>query len=329
MVRFLKTRIVRGEPLLASDINDLTFFPKGTILTFSSTAWSATSAEFKTIWKICNAANHSVDAFIPDLTNKFLRGAESSGAIGGADNQSVPITTANLPAHSHGAGTLAISKLSTSGLSVSDQSIRGLKIDSDGKHEHTLSGGVVSDGAHEHTLTGGTDSEAAHTHGVSITSGGMSANATGTTVFDGSDGDSALHSAAGNMTRTLGGVINTSEGNRDAYESTLTLNVSHTHLVSGTSGTGSSHSHGFSATTKASSDGAHTHDFSSTSKATESGSHSHTVNSGDAEIYGGKISGSITGGTFSGSTASVGSSTALTIDTLPSYYAVIYIIKVV
>ena len=78
--------IATGQPMLAADILDLTFFPKGTILTFSSTAWSATSANFKTIWKICNAANHAADANVPDLTNKFLRGAESSGTNGGADS---------------------------------------------------------------------------------------------------------------------------------------------------------------------------------------------------------------------------------------------------
>jgi hypothetical protein len=90
--------IAQGQPLLASDINNLTFFPKGTILTFSSEAWSATSAEFKNIWKICNGQNGT-----PNLVDKFLRGGESSNFItpGGADNQSITLKTTNLPSHSH------------------------------------------------------------------------------------------------------------------------------------------------------------------------------------------------------------------------------------
>jgi hypothetical protein len=85
----------------------------------------------------------------------------------------------------------------------------------------------------------------------------------------------------------------------------------------------------------ADSDGAHTHSISGT--ASEAGSHTHTVNSSNATISGGTIGGSITGGTitgaitggtFAGSTGSTGSGTALTIDTLPSYYTVVYIMKV-
>ena len=90
--------IAKGSPMLAEDINNLTFFPKGTILTFSSTAWNATSAEFKNIWKICNAANHTADNTIPDLTDKFLRGGTSSGATGGGKKQ---LSADELPSHTH------------------------------------------------------------------------------------------------------------------------------------------------------------------------------------------------------------------------------------
>jgi hypothetical protein len=90
--------IATGQPMLASDINDLTFFPKGTILIFSSEAYSATSAEFKKIWKICNGQDGT-----PDLVDKFLRGGESSNFTtpGGADSQSITLSTNNLPSHNH------------------------------------------------------------------------------------------------------------------------------------------------------------------------------------------------------------------------------------
>jgi hypothetical protein len=74
MTRVLYTKIESGERLVATDITDLTFFPVGTILIFSTTAWNATSTTFKTIWKICDGTNGT-----PNLANKFLRGATSSG----------------------------------------------------------------------------------------------------------------------------------------------------------------------------------------------------------------------------------------------------------
>jgi hypothetical protein len=96
MTRVLYTEIKTGERLVATDITNLTFFPKGTILTFSSEAWNAASAAFKTIWKICNGDNGT-----PNLVGKFLRGGSSSGASGGADNQTVTLNLTNMPRHKH------------------------------------------------------------------------------------------------------------------------------------------------------------------------------------------------------------------------------------
>ena len=86
--------IVKGSPMLADDINNLTFFPKGTILTFSSDAWNATGEKFKEIWKICDGQNGT-----PRLIDKFLRGGESSGETGGS--ATVSLTKENLPKHEH------------------------------------------------------------------------------------------------------------------------------------------------------------------------------------------------------------------------------------
>jgi hypothetical protein len=93
MTRILHTEIKSGERLVATDITDLTFFPKGTILTFSSEAYSATSAAFKEIWKICDGQNGT-----PNLVNRFLCGGSSSGAIGGADSQTIAVP---LKSHKH------------------------------------------------------------------------------------------------------------------------------------------------------------------------------------------------------------------------------------
>jgi hypothetical protein len=98
MTRILHTEIKSGERLVATDITDLTFFPKGTILTFSSEAYNATSAAFKEIWKICNGQGGT-----PNLVNKFLRGGTSSDFTsgGGGDSQSVTLSARHMPKHNH------------------------------------------------------------------------------------------------------------------------------------------------------------------------------------------------------------------------------------
>jgi hypothetical protein len=247
--------IAKGEKMYAADILNLTFFPRGTILTFSSTAWGAMSTEFKSIWKPCNAANHAADAFVPDLTNKFLRGADRSGAEGGADSRSVTLAPDNLPSHSHGKGTLALGGLDVSNLSIGT---------SNSEHEHTLSGKTTETGNHKHDAHAGEFSPGAWHDSMPAPTG----------VFSSYKDFSKETCEAANGTR-------------------IKMNAQHNET------------------------GKHDHSFSSDSKAVKGGAHSHN------------IMGNITGGTISGLTDSVGFGTALIIDTLPSYYEVIYIIKVV
>jgi hypothetical protein len=238
--------------MLASDINNLTFFPKGTILTFSTTAWGATSAEFKTIWKICNAANHAEDTAIPDLTDKFLRGAASPDTTGGADSSSVSIAAANLPVHSHGAGTLSVSGLT----------IGGITVDNAAAHSHTLSCTAADAGSHSHTFSAGSAAAAGgHTH---------------TLTDPGHKHDVPLHS------EDYGGSSSQVWNNRnnarvDTSSATTGITIgsaeAHTHTVSGTISDAAAHSHTISGTMG------------------EGGSHSHTVNSSNATISGGAFSG--------------------------------------
>jgi hypothetical protein len=84
--------------LLAS-LNTLGFFPKGTILPISAAAWDGTSYEFRIIWKICNAANHTANPTIPNLTNKFLRGADyPAGETGDGKKR---LSREEMPSHQH------------------------------------------------------------------------------------------------------------------------------------------------------------------------------------------------------------------------------------
>jgi microcystin-dependent protein len=159
--------IARGEPMLASDILNLTFFPKGAILTFSSAAWGATSTEFKTIWKVCDTANHQADPSVPDLTDKFLRGSSSSGATGGTDNQSITLTTSNLPSHSHSftngttnstskSLTGSIQKVPTDDAASCSGIISAQKVDTEfGYNEESAPVNKINiDATHSHGVTG-------------------------------------------------------------------------------------------------------------------------------------------------------------------------------
>jgi len=92
--------IVKGSPMLADDINFLTFFPKGTILSISGTNYSALVNSG--YWVLCNQEATVNGVAVPNLTDKFLRGGTSSGAkysnptTGNTQAISVP-----LPLHSH------------------------------------------------------------------------------------------------------------------------------------------------------------------------------------------------------------------------------------
>ena len=120
----------------------------------SRTTYAALYAVIGTTY---GAGDGSTTFNIPNLVNKTVRGSNSLGKTGGADT--VTLSTANLPAHTHGTGSL--------------------KADSNGAHTHTVnaptqyamsgSGGgtggrtpgsvtTSSNGAHTHTITGETSS---------------------------------------------------------------------------------------------------------------------------------------------------------------------------
>jgi hypothetical protein len=51
-------------------------------------------------WYICDG--HSTPyGNTPDLRDKFIRGGTSAGSTGGTNSQSITLSTANLPSHSH------------------------------------------------------------------------------------------------------------------------------------------------------------------------------------------------------------------------------------
>ncbi|MDR1453381.1 MAG: hypothetical protein LBJ25_05350, partial [Candidatus Margulisbacteria bacterium] len=94
--------IARGQPMLASDILDLTFFPVGAILMMDG-GWT----DGRGGWYICDGKEKTLPngsrQRTPDLKDKFIRGGSSAGGVGGSDSVSanITLTAENLPGHGH------------------------------------------------------------------------------------------------------------------------------------------------------------------------------------------------------------------------------------
>lgn len=188
--------------------------------------WSGSIASIPSGWLLCDGT-----AGTPDLRDRFVVGAGTTytpGDIGGADSLSL--------AHTHSDGSLAT--------------------DSQGAHIHSADG----------TLT--TASEAAHTHGdgsytTDAVTAGTPSGTNSAPIFTGD----AVAAATTNATPDLvaadisgAGVspVTTATGTVTAPVFTGSTLGTHSHDVTGTSGTGSSHVHDVTGDT--SSNGAHTHD---------------------------------------------------------------------
>ncbi|MDR1324343.1 MAG: hypothetical protein LBK68_07910 [Candidatus Margulisbacteria bacterium] len=71
--------------------------PVGMILAMSVSSWTNAGATFQSKWRVCDGTGGT-----PNLSGRFLRGGTSTdAATGGADSQSITLTTSNLPAHNH------------------------------------------------------------------------------------------------------------------------------------------------------------------------------------------------------------------------------------
>jgi hypothetical protein len=215
--------------MYADDILNLTFFPIGTILQFSGSQYSrltsARTADNKVIWTLCDGTSVNEIA-VPNLVDKFLRGSLASGAAGGADSQSIALTTNNLPAHSH--------------------EVTGLSLGSDGAHTHTLSGGTSEGGSHTHTLSDGSAASAG-THSHNYTSpligslAGLDHDSNGSTV-EYATYNGGTTSFDGSHTHTVSGTISTVGTHTHDFSSTssATSAGAHSHTISGSIGSAGS-----------------------------------------------------------------------------------------
>ena len=127
----------------------------------SRTTYAALYAVIGTIY---GAGDGSTTFNVPNLVNRTVRGSNSLGKTGGADT--VTLTTAQMPAHSHGVGTLATNNtgahqhgvpngqhygngtlLYDDGGSWMTAKSYNTKTDTQGAHTHTISGSTASVGS--------------------------------------------------------------------------------------------------------------------------------------------------------------------------------------
>lgn len=180
----------------------------------SANTISAVNTYLPANWRVCDgtALNdagspifNGAGRYLPDLTgNRFIRGATSAGSSGGA--ASVTLTTNELPAHTHSAGSYATSI----GLSGSAPS---------------LSNNTVASASHAHQLN---TTSASKLVVQAVTAGGTN-KAVQTTTIPGSD-LSSVTDASSNQTVTISG---------GSYSLTGSNSVAGT---SGSSGSGNSFS---------------------------------------------------------------------------------------
>ena len=118
------------------------------------------AALFAVIGTTYGAGDGSTTFNVPNLVNKTVRGSNSLGKTGGADT--VTLSTAQMPAHTHGVGTLATASEgahthSTSG-SVAYSSSSGGNNAPGGRGLAWSTSLINSAGAHTHTISGSTAS---------------------------------------------------------------------------------------------------------------------------------------------------------------------------
>ena len=148
---------VSGNPTIAATGS---FIPSGAIV-----IWSGSAASIPAGWVICDGLNST-----PNLRDRFVVGAGTTYAVGATGGQN---TITDVPAHTHGVGTLANA--------------------SDGTHTHN--GTTSNTGAHQHNSDPVSTNQANASNNVSYT--------TATSSASGNAGTSVLTSSAGAHSHTF------------------------------------------------------------------------------------------------------------------------------
>jgi hypothetical protein len=217
MTRILHTEVKSGERLVATDITDLTFFPRGLILMMDG-SWT----DGRGGWYICDGRD-TPHGKTPNLTNIFIRGGTTNGGTGGG---SATLNEANLPSHNH----------SLSGLTISG-----------GDHSHGVGTLAAASSSVTHSHGVGTLAVAVSggSHGHGITDNGHSHTVTAQASGDGGVG----YLVGGSYDISNDGTVSTSTVGTGISVNTSSSH-SHSATVSGSTATdGASHGHGITGST--------------------------------------------------------------------------------
>ena len=138
--------------------------PQGVIV-----AWSGTEASIPSGWVLCNGSNST-----PDLRNRFIVGAGTGsnytpGNTGGSD--SVSLTTAQMPSHSHSDGSLSASQISLTGDITKISECYNVAGGATGVFSKKNTGNSPVTGSASNSPTAGGDFDASHSHPVSGSTG--------------------------------------------------------------------------------------------------------------------------------------------------------------
>ena len=132
-------------------------------------AWSGSQASIPPGWVLCNGSNST-----PDLRNRFIVGAGSGsnytpGNTGGSD--SVTLTTAQMPSHTHSDGTLSASQISLTGDITKISECYNVAGGATGVFTKKNTGNSPVTGSASNSPTAGVDFDASHSHPVSGNTG--------------------------------------------------------------------------------------------------------------------------------------------------------------
>jgi microcystin-dependent protein len=178
--------------------------------------WSGSITSIPSTWTFCDGTDGA-----PDLIDRFIIGAGGSYSVdstGGAS--SVTLSSAQIPQHSHGDGSLGTN--------------------STGGHNHSFSDRSDDDGYHAHS--GSTNTTGDHRHGIDLnySTDDFSSGTTDTAMEYGTNLTYSLY--AGDHSHSLN--IDGAGGHTHYVSGTTSSNGIHSHTISGDTGsTGGGNSH--------------------------------------------------------------------------------------
>lgn len=193
------------------------------------------------------AGDGSTTFNVPDMRGRFPLGLDNMGgtsanrvtdaaadSLGGSGGvESVTLSGSQIPSHLH---------------SVS------IATDSQGSHSHTMSFSSGAGGTHTHTWSGTTSTSGAHTHGIFTSGGGgrLQFVQDATSTFNNYGLHASLGSPGTSITDSQGSHTHTVSGNTGSV-------ADHTHLISGSTASAAAHTHTVSGNTGSTgSGGSHT-----------------------------------------------------------------------